>query len=133
METRPESGPAAGEGLLAILESALALGDVRAIVRSEGATAEIVGRFSLRRGEVWLTVGEESGSHAHVRTADVRSLAYVRSEGRNAGLEVRGPEGRVLLKLSFARTNLAKPGDFDPARLDAVESLLGRLPRSGIL
>lgn len=116
------------EEVLTGLEAALALGDAMIIVRGGGVVAEVVGG-PLRRGQEWLTLGDEGAgaSHVHVRLADARGLRFREAAGRNAALEVLGPDGGVLLSISFRRTNPARGERFDPARLEAVRARLGHL------
>lgn len=116
------------DDVLADLEAALAMGDVLVIVRSGVAIAEVVGG-PLRRGQEWLTIGEEGAgmSHVHVKTADVRALRFRHVEGRNAALEVLGAAGSVVLSVSFRRTNPTRAATFDQARLDLVRARFGHL------
>lgn len=117
------------DDVVATLEAALGLGDTMLIVHSTAATAEVVGRGPLRRGQEWLTLGDEGGgaSHVHLRVADVRGLRFREGEGRNAALDVLGPEASVILSISFRRTNPARAESFDPERLAAVKARFGPL------
>ncbi|MGH7319134.1 MAG: hypothetical protein ACRELA_05850 [Candidatus Rokuibacteriota bacterium] len=110
------------------LEAALALGETMIIVRSAAAIAEVASG-PLRRGTEWLTLGDEGpgASHVHVRMADVRGLRYREQEGRNASLDVLGPDGAAVLSLSFRKTNPRRAGNFDRDRLDAVRARFGHL------
>lgn len=115
------------DDIVAALEEALALGETMVIVRSAAAIAEISGG-PLRRGMEWLTLGDEGAgaSHVHVRMADVRGLRYREQEGRNAALDVLGPDGTSILSLSFRKTNPARAESFDRDRLDEVRARFGR-------
>lgn len=117
------------EDVVAALEAALAMGETMLIVRAGAAIAEVAGRGSLRRGAEWLTLGDEGagGSHVHLRLANVQELRFREPEGRNAALDVLGPEGTVLLSLSFRRTNPGRAETFDPGRLAAVRARFGHL------
>lgn len=114
--------------LLVALEEGLAMGDTMVIVRAGGAIAEVTGG-PLRRGREWLTLGDEGAgaSHVHVRIADVHSLAYREREGRNAALDVLGPDGALLLSIAFRKTNPESAGKFDPDRLARVRARFGGL------
>ncbi len=114
--------------LLAALEDGLAMGDTIIIVRSSAAIAEVTGG-PLRRGREWLTLGDEGAgaSHVHVRIADVHSLAYRETEGRNAALDMLGADGAVLLCIAFRKTNPGSAEKFDPDRLARVRARFGGL------
>jgi hypothetical protein len=118
------------EELIAALEEGLAMGDTMVIVRSGGAIAEVAGG-PLRRGQEWLTLGDEgaAASHVHVRIADVHRLAYREAQGRNAALDVVGPDGAVLLSIAFRKTNPESAEKFDSARLARVRARFGDLAR----
>lgn len=111
------------EDLLTALEAALGFGHTMIIVRSGAAIAEIAGG-PLRRGQEWLTLGDEGAgaSHVHVRVADVRGLRYRETDGRNAALDVLGPQGDVVLSLSFRLTNPGRAEAFDAERLAAIRA-----------
>jgi hypothetical protein len=114
--------------VVATLEAALAMGDTMVIVRAGGAIAEVAGG-PLRRGTEWLTLGDEGtgASHVHVKLADARALRYREAEGRNAALDLVGPDGAVILSLTFRRTNSGRPDGFDAERLAAVRARFGSL------
>jgi len=98
------------------------------IVRSAAAIAEVAAG-PLRRGQEWLTLGDEGAgaSHVHVKISDVRGLRYREQEGRNAALDVLGRDGAVILSISFRKTNPARAESFDPDRLAAVRAGFGHL------
>lgn len=110
------------EDLVGILEEATGLGEVIVIVRTSGAIAEVMGELRLRRGEEWLTLGQEGGSHVHLRVADIRGVRFTHSEGRNAALQFLGPGGTTLLQLSFRGTNPRRAEGFNPERSRAVHA-----------
>ena len=66
-------------------------------------------------------------SHVHLRLADVRGVRYRDGGGRNAALDVLGPDGSPVLSVTFRRTNPGRAEAFDAARLDAVRARFGRL------
>ncbi len=110
------------------MESALALGDTMVIVRAGAAIAEVTGG-PLRRGAEWLTLGDEGAgaSHVHVKIADARSLRYREGAGRNAGLDLLGHDGAVILSVTFRRTNPGRAEQFDAERLAVVQARFGGL------
>ncbi len=116
------------ESVLAALEDALAFGDTMVIVRSGAAIAEVTGG-PLRRGQEWLTLGDEGAgaSHVHVKLSDIHALRFRHAEGRNAALDVFGAGGESLLSLSFRKTNPGRGETFDPDRLAAVRARFGHL------
>ncbi len=115
------------EELLSMLDAALGFGETIVIVRSGAAIAEVMGNLRLRRGDEWLTLGEEEGSHVHVKGEDVRAIRYRQSEDRNAALEVLGPDGGEILRVSFRQTNPARADAFNAERLAAVAARFGHL------
>lgn len=120
------------EELVTALDEALGLGDTMVIVRSPSAVAEVAGG-RLHRGDEWLTLGDEGpgNSHVHVRMADIRALRFRQTEGRNAALDVVGPDGGVVLSLSFRKTNPNRGDGFDAPRLAAVSALCARFSEAG--
>lgn len=116
------------DDLMGTLETALAFGEVMIIVRSGAAIAEVAGG-PLRRGEEWLTLGDEGAgaSHVHLKISDVRGLRYREQEGRNAALDVLGPDGATILSISFRKTNPGRGESFEPDRLAQVRKRFGHL------
>lgn len=114
--------------VVAALSDALAFGDTLVIVRAGGAIAEVAGG-PLRRGEEWLTLGNEGvgASHVHVRIADAHAIRYRQTEGRNAALDVLGADGAVIVSIAFRRTNPARAETFDAERLAAIVARFGSL------
>jgi hypothetical protein len=113
--------------IIGVLERAFTLGDILVIVRANGAIAEVMGDLRLRRGEEWLTLGQEGASHVHVKTAEVQAVRFAHAHGRNAALQVMGPNGEVLVQLSFRGTNPERAEAFRPDRLEAVRAQFGHL------
>jgi hypothetical protein len=113
---------------LATLEAALIQGDTLVIVRSGPAIAEVVGG-PLRRGAEWLTLGDDTAgaSHVHLRLGDVRGVRYREADGRNAAIDVLGPDGGAILSVAFRKTNPGRAETFDAGRLAAVRARFGRL------
>lgn len=117
--------------LLATLGEALELGDTLVIVRGNGAIAEVEGG-PLRRGEEWLTLGQEPGSHVHIKVAEVQALRYREVPGRNAALDLVGPGGHVIASISFRKTNPDRADGFEPDRLASVRACLGHLAEAAV-
>jgi len=113
--------------VVGILEEAVNLGDVIGIVRGNGTIAEVMGDLRLRRGEEWLTLGQEGASHVHVRVAEVQAVRFTHAQGRNAALQVLGAGGTVLLQVSFRGTNPERAEAFRAERLEAVRARFGHL------
>ncbi len=109
------------------LADALAFGDTLVIVRAGAAIAEVAGG-PLRRGEEWLTLGDEGAgaSHVHLRIADVQAIRYRQAEGRSAALDVLDANGAVIVSIAFRRTNRARAETFDAERLAAIGARFGR-------
>lgn len=109
------------------LADALAFGDTLVIVRAGAAIAEVAGG-PLRRGEEWLTLGDEGAgaSHVHLRIADVQAIRYRPAEGRSAALDVLDANGAVIVSIAFRRTNPARAETFDAERLAAIGARFGR-------
>jgi len=112
--------------LVQALEHALAVGDTLVIVRADGAIAEVEGG-PLRRGEEWLTLGHEPGSHVHLKLTELQGLRYRETPGRNAALDVLDRNGRVMASIAFRKTNPDRPEAFDPSRLASIRASLGHL------
>jgi hypothetical protein len=91
---------------IAELKAALAFPDTAIIVRGASVITEIAGPLSVRRSTDWLTLGEDSGSHLHVR----------------AMLEVLDAAGALLCKVSFRRTNPARADRYDPSHAARVQA-----------
>ncbi len=116
------------DSILAALDEALALGNTIVLVRSGAAIAEVAGG-PLRRGQEWLTVGDEGAgaSHVHVRLSEIGALRFRHAEGRNAALDVLNANGEVIFSLSFRKTNPARVETFDSDRLATVKARFGHL------
>lgn len=112
---------------IAELEAALALPNSALIVRAPGAIAEIRGPLPLRRGADWLTIGEEAGSHVHLRQLDVAGCRFARADAANARLELLDTSGATLCKVSFRHTNPARGDRFDAAFAAQVEARFAHL------
>lgn len=114
--------------ILAALDEAVALGNTLVVVRSGAAIAEVAGG-PLRRGQEWLTLGDEGAgaSHVHVKLSEIGALRFRHAEGRNAALDVLNTSGEVIFALSFRKTNPARAETFDADRLDTVKARFGHL------
>ena len=113
--------------IVSILEEALRLGEIIVIVRANGAVAEVMGDLRLRRGEEWLTLGQEGASHVHVRIAEVQAVRFTQAQGRNAALQILGPDGGLLVQVAFRGTNPGHAEAFKSERLEAVRARFAHL------
>ncbi len=116
------------DSVLALLEAALAFGDTIVIVRAGAAIAEVAGG-PLRRGEEWLTLGDEGAgaSHVHVKLSEVHALRFRHAEGRNAALDVLNAGGEAIVSVSFRKTNPGRRETFDATRLAILRERFGHL------
>lgn len=115
------------EQILASLEAALAYGDTSVIVRSSGAIAEVHGLLTLRQGAEWATLGEEGQTHVHLKIEEGCRLLYRQQDEANAALELVGPDGAVLCRVSFRGTNRAKTENYSPERAAKIRERFGCL------
>ncbi len=113
--------------IIATLEAALAFVDTSAIVRSAGAIAEVHGLLTLRQGAEWITLGEECGTHVHLKIQEGYRLHYTQPNEGNAALELLGPDGDVLCRVSFRGTNQARAENYNPERAASVRKCFGCL------
>lgn len=116
------------DSTLAVLKEALAFGDTIVIVRSGTAIAEVMGG-PLRRGQEWLTLGDEGAgaSHVHVKISEVQTLRFRHGEGRNAALDVLNANGEAIFSLSFKKTNAGRAETFDSDRFATLKARFGHL------
>ncbi len=119
------------EQILPSLEAALAVGETSVIVRSAGAIAEIHGLVTVRQGAEWVTLGEEGQTHVHLKVEDGCRLRYTQPDEGNAALELLGPDGDVLCRVSFRGTNRAKMDTYCPERASKVHERFAGLAESG--
>ena len=113
--------------LIAELEAALAFPHTAMIIRGSGIIAEIRGPLALRRGSDWLTIGEDGGTHVHLRAADIARCRLAVAESANIQLEVLDPAGAALCKVSFRNTNRTKAERFDAEHSARVQARFGHL------
>jgi putative heme iron utilization protein len=114
-----------GTDVVAILDEALGLGDVIVVVRGPGSIAEVMGDLGLRRSGEWLMLGQEGGSHVHLKAADLASARFVHLEGRNAALKFLDGSGAEMVQVSFRGTNPGRAERYDAARVEAVRARFG--------
>jgi hypothetical protein len=114
--------------VLMVLEEALSFGDTLVIVRSGAAIAEVMGG-PLRRGQEWLTIGDDGtgASHVHVKISEVQRLRFRHGEGRNAALDVLNANGEAIFSLSFRKTSAGRAETFDSDRLATLKARFGHL------
>src|SRR5260370_15260677 len=116
------------DSTLAVLEEALAFGDTIVIVRSGAAIAEVTGG-PARRGQEWLTVGDEGAgaSHVHIKLSEIDALRFRHAEGRNAALDVLNANGKASVSVSFRWRKTGRAETFDTDRLAMVKARFGHL------
>ncbi len=116
------------DSVLMVLEEALSFGDTLVIVRSGAAIAEVMGG-PLRRGQEWLTIGDDGtgASHVHVKISEVQKLRFRHGEGRSAALDVLNANGEAIFSLSFRKTSAGRAETFDSDRLATLKARFGHL------
>ena len=118
------------EQILTALEAALVYGDTSVIVRSSGAIAEMHGLATLRQGAEWVTLGEEGRTHVHLKIEDGSRLRYRQPDEANVALELIGPDGAVVCRVSFRGTNRAKTEQYRAERAAKIHERFGCLAES---
>ncbi len=113
--------------IIAALDAALAFAETSVIVRSAGAIAEVHDLLTLRQGAEWVTLGEEGGTHVHLKIQDGCRLRYKQPDEGDAALELLGSEGDVLCRVSFRGTNPARTESYNRERAANVRVRFGRL------
>lgn len=111
-----------------ILQDALAFADTSLIVRTAAAIVEMRGPLSLKVGEEWATIGEESGSHVHLKMQSCETFLYTSSHETNAAVEVRTADGDVVCRVSFRGTNPSQRDRYDQERAATVSARFAHLP-----
>jgi hypothetical protein len=113
--------------IIAALEAALAVVETSVIVRSAGAIAEVHGLLTVRPRAEWVTLGEEGGTHVHLKIQEGCRLRYTHPNEGNAALELLGVEGDVLCRVSFRGTNPARAETYNRERAANIRVRFGRL------
>jgi hypothetical protein len=113
--------------LIGELEAALAFAHTALIIRGPGVIAEIRGPLALRRGSDWLTIGEDGGTHVHLRAADIARCRLVLADNANIQLELLDGAAATLCKVSFRNTNRSKEARFDAEQSARVQARFGHL------
>jgi hypothetical protein len=113
--------------ILSTIEEALGFTETSLIVRTAAAIVEMRGPLKFKAGEEWATVGEESGSHVHLKMQNCETLLYTPSNNTNAALEVRTADGEVVCRVSFRGTNPSQADRYDPERAANVRARFARL------
>lgn len=113
--------------IVAALKAALTFLDTSVIVRSAGAIAEVHGLLTLRQGAEWITLGEEGGTHVHLKIQEEYRLRYTQPDEGNAALELLGAEGEILCRISFRSTNQARAENYNSERAASVRERFGCL------
>ena len=99
--------------LITELAAALEFPHTALIIRGPAIIAEIRGPLALRRGSDWLTIGEDGGTHVHLRAADIARCRLAVADNANIQLEVLDGAAATLCKVSFRHTNRTKADRFD--------------------
>ncbi len=115
------------EQILAALETALGFGETSVIVRSSGAIAEVHGLLTVRQGAEWVTLGEEGQTHVHLKIEAGSRLLYRQQDEANAALELAGPDGELLCRVTFRGTNRAKAENYNPERVAKIRECFSGL------
>ncbi|OQW62734.1 MAG: hypothetical protein BVN29_18415 [Nitrospira sp. ST-bin5] len=115
------------EQILAALETALGFGETSVIVRSSGAIAEVHGLLTVRQGAEWVTLGEEGQTHVHLKIEAGSRLLYRQQDEANAALELAGPDGELLCRVTFRGTNRAKAENYSPERAAKIRECFSGL------
>ena len=115
------------DAILAILEEAIGLTGTSFIVRTAAAIVEMRGPLNVVLGKEWATIGEESGSHVHLKMQSCQVLRYTPPSKTNAALEVRTIDGELVCRLSFRGTNPSQKERYDPERAAQVHTRFARL------
>ena len=113
--------------IVAAIEAALAFVETSVIVRSASAIAEVRGPLTMRQGAEWVTLGEEGGTHVHLKIQDGCRLRYTQPDEGNAALELLGSERDVLCRVSFRGTNPTRVESYNPERAANVRERFGCL------
>lgn len=116
--------------IIVTLEAALAVAETSVIVRSVSAIAEVHNLRKLQQGAEWVTLGEEGGTHVHLKIQDGCRLHYTQPAEGNAALELLGAEGEVFCRVSFRGTNPARTESYDRERAANVRARFDRLAES---
>lgn len=113
--------------IVAAIEAALAFVETSVIVRSASAIAEVRGPLMVRQGAEWVTLGEEGGTHVHLKIQDGCRLRYTQPDEGNAALELLGSDGDMLWRVSFRGTNPARAESYNRERAANVRERFGCL------
>lgn len=115
------------DGIIATLEEAVGFMETSLIVRTPVAIVEMKGPLKVRQGQEWLTLGEDSGSHVHLKTEAVDRIRYTHPPDANAALEVRSADGDLVCRISFRGTNPAQGDRYNSERAVDVRTRFARL------
>ena len=114
-------------GIIAALEEAVGFEETSLIVRTSAAIVEMKGPLKVQQGQEWLTLGEDNGSHVHLKTAAVVMIRYTHPPDANAALEVRNADGDLVCRISFRGTNPAQGDRYNSERAVDVRTRFARL------
>lgn len=113
-------------GIVATLEAAVGFMETSLIVRAPATIVEMKGPLKVQQGREWLTLGEDSGSHVHLKTEAVVMIRYTHPPDANAALEVRNADGDLICRISFRGTNPAQGDRYDSERAMDVRTRFAR-------
>jgi hypothetical protein len=114
------------DGIIATLEEAVGFTETSLIVRTPAAIVEMKGPLKVQQGQEWLTLGEDSGSHVHLKTEAIVIIRYSHPPDANAALEVRSVDGDLVCRISFRGTNPAQGDRYDSERAKDVRTRFAR-------
>lgn len=117
--------------IVSALESALGFEETSVIVRSSGAIAEVHGLLTVWRGTEWITLGEEGQTHVHLKIVEGCRLHYRQPDDKNAALELTGPDGDMLCRMTFRGTNRTKTDNYFPERASKIHERFACLSEPG--
>lgn len=115
--------------ILSILEEAIGWAGTSFIVRTPAVIVEMRGPLKVTCGQEWATIGEESGSHIHLRVQSCQVLRYTLPNKTNAALEVRAADGELVCRLSFRGTDPSQTERYDVERATNVHTRFARLAK----
>ncbi len=113
--------------IIATLEEAMGSEASSLIVRTPAAIVEMKGPLKVQQGQEWLTLGEDNGSHVHLKTEAVGMIRYIHPPDANAALEVRNADGDLVCRISFRGTNPTQGDHFHSERAVGVRMRFARL------
>ena len=102
--------------IIEVRRAVLALGDTNVIVRLAAAIAEVQGLLAVRQGSEWVTLGEEGRTHIHLKIEEESRFLYRAPQEGNAVLDVMGPDGQTVCRVSVRGMNPTRQEQDDARR-----------------